>query len=830
MSLEIKINSDSIKVRGSCSQVAKFREYLVKRLTEYHLRLPQHEVSQHSTLIPQENSQPHEHSTPHPPNEPTEGGGAAGYSPEESKVFAGLSKDVLLLMSKVNEGRFKMMQFFPEEGKVVVLATSEEESEKCISQFQETYQGIIKNRQLKSGNLEIPASFHMDDMFSLLDEFDGKYNQCHFSCDEKARVIRIVSMSSRQFDQAKKLISDRLAGEKFEDKNSKEKGGKSGKGASEKMSTKKGSSEVLVISKGRKLTVKRSNLVDEDVDAIVNAANGQLKHIGGVAKALDKASQGELQKASDNYVRSYREIPVGGVAVTSAGGKLKCKRVIHAVGPIASPNTPELACSQLIYQAISNSLYEAQKMKAASIAFPALSTGIFAVDKSLAANAIFQAILKFHYTSNDVLKDIRIVIIDEETYTVFAQHLLATKATGSSAAQAAGTDSSYLITGTTNPNKSSHNHPSSSHSHSSGAGAGIWSNAPHGNHPSSGGGIWSNAPHGNHPSSGGGIWSDAPHGNHPSSGGGILSNAPHGNHPSSGGVGNKSSGSHNIGYGTGAWTGGPTVSSASGSHAAGSGTPWVGSVTRTNSWPKDSTSISYSSPPPGFSASSDSHGAVVTSQPTTHSNIIYPTLPPPHAVASTGGSETEAINQSGGGLVGEGHQQQLSADNNILSPEIVIDLANKGGTSPQEDRFSTPTGSPPITPPHDSKKIATGDVGMVNESNIVAHHLFFLGCPICRNEKATDPTTTKCCQQIFCKSCLKESLKHSSYCPTCKKPLKAVKGNQPAGGTMTHSVLQSTSLPGYEGAGTIVITYNIPGGTQTAEHPNPGILMYWYLN
>ena len=356
----------------------------------------------------------------------------AGASSEESKAFTGLSKDVLLLMSKVSEGRFKMMKFFPEEGKAVVLATSEEESEKCISQFQEAYQDIIRNRQLKSGKLEVPAGFHMDDMFSLLDEFNGKYNQCHFSCDEKARVIRIVSMSSRQFDQAKKLISDRLAGEKFEDKNSKEKGGgKGGKGSSEKISTKKGSSEVLVISKGRKLTVKRSNLVDEDVDAIVNAANGQLKHIGGVARALDKASQGELQKASDSYVGIYGEIPVGGVAVTRAGGKLKCKRVLHAVGPIASPNTPELACSQLIYQAISNSLFEAQKMKATSIAFPPLSTGIYAIKYSVAANAIFQAILKFYYTSNDVLKDIRIVIIDEETYTAFAQHLLSLKATGS---------------------------------------------------------------------------------------------------------------------------------------------------------------------------------------------------------------------------------------------------------------------------------------------------------------------------------------------------------------------------------------------------------------
>ena len=131
---------------------------------------------------------------------------------EKSKVFTGLRKDVLLLMSKVNESCFKMMKFFPEEGKVVVLAASEEEQEKCITQLQQTYQNIIRC-QFKSGDLEVPASFHLDGMFSLLDEFNGRYNQCHFSCDEKARVIRIVSMSSRQFDQAKKLISDRLAGE-----------------------------------------------------------------------------------------------------------------------------------------------------------------------------------------------------------------------------------------------------------------------------------------------------------------------------------------------------------------------------------------------------------------------------------------------------------------------------------------------------------------------------------------------------------------------------------------------------------------------------------------
>ena len=275
----------------------------------------------------------------------------------------------------------------------------------------------------------------MENMFDLLEEFDGKYSQCHFSCDEKARVVKIISMSSRQFDQAKKLLGDQLAGEKWEEKKEEKGGGggKPGKGAMGfKISTKTGSSEVLSINKGCKLTVKRSNIV-EYVDAIVNAANSRLDHAAGVAGALKKASNGELQKVSDAYVRNHGQAPVGGAAVTSAGGKLKCKHVIHAVGPMASSQMTDFQCSQLIYQAISNSLIEADKMKATSISFPALSTGIYAVNKSLAADAIFQAILKFHYTSSKILKDIRIVILDEDTYSVFAQHLLAVKAAGTEA-------------------------------------------------------------------------------------------------------------------------------------------------------------------------------------------------------------------------------------------------------------------------------------------------------------------------------------------------------------------------------------------------------------
>ena len=53
-------------------------------------------------------------------------------------------------------------------------------------------------------------------------------------------------------------------------------------------------------------------------------------------------------------------------------------------------------------------------------------------------------------------------------------------------------------------------------------------------------------------------------------------------------------------------------------------------------------------------------------------------------------------------------------------------------------------------------------------------------------------------------------------------PLRKITGNQPLGGTMTTHTYSYIKLPGYEKYGTIEITYNIPGGIQDKEHPNPG--------
>ncbi|XP_062843237.1 E3 ubiquitin-protein ligase DTX3L-like [Trichomycterus rosablanca] len=93
-------------------------------------------------------------------------------------------------------------------------------------------------------------------------------------------------------------------------------------------------------------------------------------------------------------------------------------------------------------------------------------------------------------------------------------------------------------------------------------------------------------------------------------------------------------------------------------------------------------------------------------------------------------------------------------------------------------------------------------------------------CPICL-DSFTDQTKLKC-GHGFCKECLENSVKSiGKTCPLCKKVFGTLIGNQPRG-TMNVKHCKYNSLPGYSNCGVIEINYNIPGGTQTHEHPNPG--------
>ena len=92
-------------------------------------------------------------------------------------------------------------------------------------------------------------------------------------------------------------------------------------------------------------------------------------------------------------------------------------------------------------------------------------------------------------------------------------------------------------------------------------------------------------------------------------------------------------------------------------------------------------------------------------------------------------------------------------------------------------------------------------------------------CPICFERYASKRLR---CDHRFCETCIDQWAKTKKTCPICSQPFGKVTGNQPLIGSMTTHVTREV-LQGYPECGTIVITYRIPSGVQSTEHPNPGV-------
>jgi O-acetyl-ADP-ribose deacetylase (regulator of RNase III) len=150
------------------------------------------------------------------------------------------------------------------------------------------------------------------------------------------------------------------------------------------------------------------DLLAEQTDCIVNAANGGLSHGGGVAAAIERAAGPALTEEGDRLVRERGRIPVGGAVVTTAG-KLPFKGVIHAVGPRLGDGNEEGKLAQALTQAFTL----AAEKRWRSLSFPAVSSGIFAVPIDVCARAYVRAVQQFFSTRPDTsLATIRLCLFE----------------------------------------------------------------------------------------------------------------------------------------------------------------------------------------------------------------------------------------------------------------------------------------------------------------------------------------------------------------------------------------------------------------------------------
>lgn len=120
------------------------------------------------------------------------------------------------------------------------------------------------------------------------------------------------------------------------------------------------------------LELIQGSCADQNVDAVVNAANRNLSAGGGICGVIfNKAGYNELSKACANYNTQLKD---GDAVITPAFNMTNCKYIIHAVGPDFN-YTPN-AFKQL-YDAYYNSFKVLVENGLSSISLPLISSGIF---------------------------------------------------------------------------------------------------------------------------------------------------------------------------------------------------------------------------------------------------------------------------------------------------------------------------------------------------------------------------------------------------------------------------------------------------------------------
>lgn len=187
---------------------------------------------------------------------------------------------------------------------------------------------------------------------------------------------------------------------------------------------------------GVKVSVWKADLTNFPVDAVVNAANEQLNHCGGLALALSNAGGPQIQLESNEFVRRKGDLKTGDAVVFDAG-LLKCKKIIHAVGPYlpTSPSKYDVHVAKpLLQNVIWSILNRVAEHQLATVAIPAISSGLFHYPVQDCADTIVSTIKQYYDNlppRNHRPKEIFLANHDDPTvqemeracYQIFSPHM-----------------------------------------------------------------------------------------------------------------------------------------------------------------------------------------------------------------------------------------------------------------------------------------------------------------------------------------------------------------------------------------------------------------------
>jgi O-acetyl-ADP-ribose deacetylase (regulator of RNase III) len=168
---------------------------------------------------------------------------------------------------------------------------------------------------------------------------------------------------------------------------------------------------------GITIELVQGNIVkQDDVEAIVNAANAQLRTGGGVAGAIHRAAGPGLTEETQPLA------PIQpGDAVLTGAHDLPNAHVIHVLGPVYGRDEPS---DELLRTGYENALQRAEENDVTSVAFPALSTGAFGYPMDEAAHIALNTMLDWAPRLKSV-ELIRFVLFDQSDLEVHEKALSA---------------------------------------------------------------------------------------------------------------------------------------------------------------------------------------------------------------------------------------------------------------------------------------------------------------------------------------------------------------------------------------------------------------------
>lgn len=164
------------------------------------------------------------------------------------------------------------------------------------------------------------------------------------------------------------------------------------------------------------LSIRHQNLIDSQCDILVNPTDSAFSGSGGTDLAVHQAAgQGLALACADCAPLRPGEV------VETPGFGLRCRYVIHTVGPVWQGGAENE--ETILRGCYTNALLLAARLRAKSVAFPLISSGTFGFPKDRVLTIAEKAISDYLYVCDPDF-EVELCIFDKSAYTLPCQDTL----------------------------------------------------------------------------------------------------------------------------------------------------------------------------------------------------------------------------------------------------------------------------------------------------------------------------------------------------------------------------------------------------------------------